>query len=555
LIVAGGDFYKGKKVLCFYSDDHGTTWQRSEVVPHTGKMSWASESKVAELPDGTLVLNSRTFVTGDSKQRLRTRAFSNDGGCTWSTLENDPALATVSCNGSLIAVPHERGQDGAVMLCSVPVGPGRTHGTVYVSLDGGRTWPLRKLIVPGEFAYSSLMELPDGMIGLFYEASGMLDINLVRFSMDWLLDGQAAEQPTVEELAFRFLPELPDPVGVAGPFVGVHGGALIVAGGANFPDKPLVDGGKKVWHAGIHVLEGRSTRWQAGFKLEGPRGYGATASLKAGILFAGGSDADQVFDDVRLLTWDRKSNQLAQHELPSLPTPLAKCGSAAIGNRVYVMGGKKSKEESDQVSDMWMLDMDKPEGERKWVARAPVPGPPRSNMVVTRQKYQGRDHLFLFAGLRRLPGKSGADSFQFQSDAYRYDPEVNRWTPIASLPVLKDPRNMPDEGRVVGSEASVTAGAAWGGNGDDIYIFSGTSGRYIFLPDGTQRAFEDRPYNLGRVLAYNVVSDTWRVAGEMPVGVLVSRAVPWNGLVVIPSGEVKPGIRTPRVQAARITPR
>jgi len=53
LIIAGGDFYQGKKVLCFYSDDHGVTWQRSEVVPHAGKMAWASESKVAELPDGT----------------------------------------------------------------------------------------------------------------------------------------------------------------------------------------------------------------------------------------------------------------------------------------------------------------------------------------------------------------------------------------------------------------------------------------------------------------------------------------------------------------------
>ncbi len=36
-------------------------------------------------------------------------------------------------------------------------------------------------------------------------------------------------------LAVKALPDLPDPIGVAGPFVGVHNDALIVAGGANFP--------------------------------------------------------------------------------------------------------------------------------------------------------------------------------------------------------------------------------------------------------------------------------------------------------------------------------
>jgi len=187
LIVAGGDFYRGKKVLSFFSDDHGRTWRRSRVVPHEGKMAWASESKVAELADGSLLLNSRTFVTDGSSQRLRTRSRSTDGGLTWTTLENDPGLKTVSCNGSLIAVAHPKGIGGSILLCSVPVGPARTHGTVHVSLDGGRTWPIRRLAVPGAFAYSSLVALPDGNIGLFYETDGYREIHLVRFSLDWVL--------------------------------------------------------------------------------------------------------------------------------------------------------------------------------------------------------------------------------------------------------------------------------------------------------------------------------------------------------------------------------
>jgi len=196
LIIAGGDFYKGKKVLCYYSDDGGEVWRRSQTVPWDGEMASASESKLAELPDGTLILHSRTFVSDGSKQRLRTRAFSTDGGLTWSKLANDPALECVSCNGSLIAVPHRMGAGGAVLLSSMPVGPKRTHGTVYASLDGGKTWPIRRCLVPGEFAYSSLAVLPDGHIGLFYEARNHRDIKLVRFTLVWLIDGaDAAAQP------------------------------------------------------------------------------------------------------------------------------------------------------------------------------------------------------------------------------------------------------------------------------------------------------------------------------------------------------------------------
>ncbi len=191
LLISGGDFHRGKKILCTISDDHGETWRRGQCVPVRENMAMASETKVAELPDGTVILNSRTFVN-DGEQRLRTRAFSTDGGETFSRIENDPALKTVSCNGSLIAVPHPRGRDGCVLLCSVPVGPGRTHGTIYTSLDGGRTWPIVNTIVDEEFAYSSLVQLPDDTIGLFYEARNHKDIRLVRLPLSALVRGGGA---------------------------------------------------------------------------------------------------------------------------------------------------------------------------------------------------------------------------------------------------------------------------------------------------------------------------------------------------------------------------
>ena len=42
-------------------------------------------------------------------------------------------------------------------------------------------------------------------------------------------------EPVADRLSWSELPPLPDTPGLGGPFVGTHGGVLIVAGGANFP--------------------------------------------------------------------------------------------------------------------------------------------------------------------------------------------------------------------------------------------------------------------------------------------------------------------------------
>jgi sialidase-1 len=168
----------------FYSDDHGKTWKVGLKAPD-GKVKDKNvrlECKVAELPSGRLILNARCTP-------IRARAFSDDGGETWTVVELDEGLEAVSCNGSIIAfTDSESGKD--VVLCSYPSGPGRTHGVVAVSDDGGMTWPVKQMVIPEEFAYSSLMMLPDGKIGLFYEARGHKDIVLVRLSPAELLKGK-----------------------------------------------------------------------------------------------------------------------------------------------------------------------------------------------------------------------------------------------------------------------------------------------------------------------------------------------------------------------------
>ena len=93
-------------------------------------------------------------------------------------------------------------------------------------------------------------------------------------------DADATKRHTWEEL-----PPIPDQLGLFGAFAGVHGDALIVAGGTNFA-KPLWEN-EKVWHDRIFVLtrdDGdnggeRGYQWHDGGKLPRASAYGGSSAM------------------------------------------------------------------------------------------------------------------------------------------------------------------------------------------------------------------------------------------------------------------------------------
>ncbi|MCG8651753.1 MAG: sodium:solute symporter, partial [Pirellulales bacterium] len=124
-----------------------------------------------------------------------------------------------------------------------------------------------------------------------------------------------------DSLDWSRLPDLPDKLGVAGPFVGVHADALIVAGGANFP-RPVWDK-DKVWHDRIHVLtkSAEGYVWMDGGRLPRALAYGAAVSTPGGIVCMGGNDASTTFQDVFLLQWDQAAGTMRRTPYPDLPKP------------------------------------------------------------------------------------------------------------------------------------------------------------------------------------------------------------------------------------------
>ena len=69
----------------------------------------------------------------------------------------------------------------------------RRNGTVWVSFDGGKHWPLKRLVEKDSFAYSSLNAgrkgtATEGLIFLHYEHSGS---RMASFNLAWLCAGES----------------------------------------------------------------------------------------------------------------------------------------------------------------------------------------------------------------------------------------------------------------------------------------------------------------------------------------------------------------------------
>lgn len=208
---AGTEFGAGKLghrpscVSTIYSDDHGATWQRGEIVLDTSdEMPNPSETMPLELEDGRVML----FIRTESAGNRRAVAYSADGATGWSRPVFHPGLYEPICMASVLRMTSSAQGGKSRVLYSNPDSSAnptrqrvkwgiRENITVKLSYDDGQTWPVAKSIDPGFAGYSDLAVGPDGTIYCIYEGGGRegnmfhnLHMSVARFSLDWLTDGQ-----------------------------------------------------------------------------------------------------------------------------------------------------------------------------------------------------------------------------------------------------------------------------------------------------------------------------------------------------------------------------
>jgi len=166
----------------FGSNDHGKTWFfiDNPITP-------ADESKIVELANGDLMINSRV----NKNEGKRYVHISSDEGATWKTLP-EPNLIDPGCNASIIR--YTSVEDGfeknRLLFSNAKSDKERVNMTVRLSYDEGKTWTEGKTIYEGGSAYSSLTILKNGDIGLFFEKDDYKKNTFVSFSLKWLTDGK-----------------------------------------------------------------------------------------------------------------------------------------------------------------------------------------------------------------------------------------------------------------------------------------------------------------------------------------------------------------------------
>jgi len=178
-----------------FSDDGGLSWQASEAFPIMG----TGEACIVELADGTLHYNTRRHWAPTSVDALwRWSATSSDGGLTWTDAWKSTVLpdgntnSTYGLMGGMVRLPVA-GRD-ILLFSNVVNNSTRANGNIWASFDGGLTWPLRRSVFGGSFAYSAMHAgrsgtPSQGWVYLFYEGGPDGGGTMARFNLAWLLDG------------------------------------------------------------------------------------------------------------------------------------------------------------------------------------------------------------------------------------------------------------------------------------------------------------------------------------------------------------------------------
>lgn len=335
----------------------------------------------------------------------------------------------------------------------------------------------------------------------------------------WLMNASLIASPeAAPNLRWQQLPSLPDPLGFAGAYAGVSGGALLAAGGANFTGKMPWEGGTKSWHNRVFVLETPDGPWKTARELPFECGYGVSVTTAEGVVCIGGSNARGHTKEVFRLSWDGQSVQMKL--LPPLPVSLANGCGALVGHSVYVAGGTDAPDAAQTRHTFLQLDLDHLES--GWKPLPPWPGRPR--MLATAAVVQ--ETFYLVGGADLHPDANGQPVRTYLTDAWAYEPNGG-WRRIADLP---------NPVVAAASPAPVT------GNG--FLVVSGDDGSHVgFEPKSRHPGFDPR------VLHYDVKQNAWTSVGTTPAPRATLPVVEWHNRHIFISGEVRPGVRSPEVWA------
>lgn len=340
--------------------------------------------------------------------------------------------------------------------------------------------------------------------------------------------------------------------GLAGAFIGVHENALIIAGGANFPNGMVWEGGKKAYHNYIYVLEKKANneyQWfeEKQFSLAQKAAYGLTITTEEGLVCIGGMNDSTLLSSAYLLKWDATKKEIAIEDLPALPKPFANMSGGKIGSKIYVAASDNSSESK------YFISLDLAKLEEGWQELPVWGGSPRTHAVGVVQNDGEVDCFYLFRG--RFKGENSTSAML--TDSYVYNPVTNQWKEIKSEAVFPLAAGT---GIAVGANHVLLLGGDDGKTfnhleqlGADINAASDTVLRQQVMAERDAILKNHSGFSKD-IWAFHTITQTWTKVGELPYQTQVTTtAFEWDDQILIPSGEIAPSVRTPQISALSLS--
>ena len=128
------------------------------------------------------MVNSRVNNSG-----YRYSHVSNDNGKSWIS-KKEENIIDPGCNGSILKYNYN--EKNLLLLTNINNQNERKEIVIRYSEDDGVNWSNPKVIYEGEAAYSSLTQLSNGDIGIFYEADNYTSNIFKSLSIDWILSSK-----------------------------------------------------------------------------------------------------------------------------------------------------------------------------------------------------------------------------------------------------------------------------------------------------------------------------------------------------------------------------
>ena len=326
----------------------------------------------------------------------------------------------------------------------------------------------------------------------------------------------ACHTETMKVTELKSIPDAAYAKGVSAPFCGVAGDALVVAGGANFPDKSLLEGGAKRVYADIWAHT--DGEWAHVGVLPDSTAYGATFAVDGALVLAGGNVCGVTTDKVYELTLQDGAAVL--RALPPLPEPMEQCGWTRDGDRLYLVGGVGT-------TAVYACTI----GEYVWTRLADLPEP-----LFQPVAFASGGSLYVWGGFNPETLEVSDKGLVISSEV-----EKSLWREAPSIP---------DGGTFVGATGATLP--------DGRLAVVGGVNRAIFARS-LHNTPEDRIPYLSKepaeyqfrqaVYIFDPASGAWTLLGADPACALAGPGVavrPDGGLYVA-GGELKPGVRSPKL--------